>query len=358
MKKQKKISLMALVFVLGCTTMALAQYTGYPYYPGYPGAPGYPGDQGVPGIGTPAPSVPGTGSTGGTGGTGGTIGGGTGSSGSGGSVGTGNSILMGYAIVTPQVASQAQSMSVFETFANQSGCGNNFAGVMPSALYTMGALPLTANSAMGLDLGIAIVNPQNKVANVTLTLRDNTGAFNLSTGSTTIQVRAMQQVAVFTSQLFPQMLANNGNNGSVLGGTSFQGNLFFQSDVPVAVIGLRFQGLGFSTIPVVGLSQAYDVPVLGAGVGGLGAVILPQFAVGQGWASQIGVTNTGQNSLPFRIDLFDQNGQPLVTNMNGQTGSSFQNLSINGGGSYFTSTTTSNTPGSIGPFAVENGSNY
>jgi hypothetical protein len=351
MKKQKRISLMALVFVLGCTTMALAQYTGYPYYPGYPGAPGYPGNQGVPGIGTPTPSVPGTGSSGGT------IGGGTGSSGSGGSVGSGNSILMGYAIVTPQFASQAQSMSVFETFANQSGCGNNFAGVMPSALYTMGVLPLTANSVMGLDLGIAVVNPQNRVATVTLTLRDTTGGFDLSTGSTTFQIGAMQQVAVFASQLFPQKLANSGNNSNGLGGTTFQGNLFFQSDVPVAVIGLRFQGLGFSTIPVVGLSQTYDVPSLGAGVGGTGSVILPQFAVGQGWASQIGVTNSGQNTLPFRIDLFGQNGQPLVTNMNGQTGSSFQNLSINAGGSYFTSTTTSNASGGTGPFAVGNGSN-
>ncbi len=349
MMKQKKISLMALVFVLGCTTMALAQYTGYPYYPGYPGAPGYPGDQGVPGIGTPAPGTPGTPTptpvtptpipVPGTPGTPSSTG-----------------IQVGYAIVTPQFASQAQNMSVFETFANGTACGSSFAGVLPSALYTSGVIPISANMSMGLDIGIAIVNLNNRTANVTLTLRDNNGAFDSTNGVKTIQIPPMQQVAVFASQLFPQILTSNNGGNANLSGTTFYGNILFQSDVPVAVIGLRFQGLGFSTIPVTGLSQPFDIPSLGPGIGGPGSVVLPQFAVGQGWASQIGVTNSGGNTLNFRIDLFGQNGAPFATNMNGQTASSFQNLSVTAGGTFFTSSTTASTSGT-GPFAAGNASN-
>jgi hypothetical protein len=67
-------------------------------------------------------------------------------------------------------------------------------------------------------------------------------------------------------------------------------------------------------------------------VGGPGAVILPHFVAGGGWASQIVIANTGTSSMTIRMDLFKQNGTPLTTELNDQTRSSFTGLTIPAGG--------------------------
>jgi hypothetical protein len=61
-------------------------------------------------------------------------------------------------------------------------------------------------------------------------------------------------------------------------------------------------------------------------------VLLPQFAAGGGWASEINITNTGTLPLTVRVDLFKQDGTPLTTRLNGQSGSSFVNLAVPAGG--------------------------
>ena len=72
--------------------------------------------------------------------------------------------------------------------------------------------------------------------------------------------------------------------------------------------------------------------MIATGVGGNGAVLLPQFAAGGGWATEIVMANTGTSSLTVRVDLFKSDGTPLTATLNGETKSSFTNLTIPAGG--------------------------
>jgi hypothetical protein len=60
----------------------------------------------------------------------------------------------------------------------------------------------------------------------------------------------------------------------------------------------------------------------------LEAVLFPQFVTGDGWATEIEITNTTANSLTVRVDLFTQDGVPLPVRLNGVTASTFPNLIV------------------------------
>jgi len=96
--------------------------------------------------------------------------------------------------------------------------------------------------------------------------------------------------------------------------------------------GLRFRGPNFSAIPITNLSPPIPVPQVTSGVGGAGAVILPQFAANGAWASEIVITNTSNAAIMARVDLFKPDGTALTTKLNGQSASSFTNLMIAAGG--------------------------
>ncbi len=72
--------------------------------------------------------------------------------------------------------------------------------------------------------------------------------------------------------------------------------------------------------------------MIDTGIGGAGAVILPQFATGGGWATEVVLVNSGVADLIVRVDLFAQTGAPLVATLNGQSNSSFVNITIPKGG--------------------------
>ena len=112
----------------------------------------------------------------------------------------------------------------------------------------------------------------------------------------------------------------------------FDGTLTITSNTPVAIVGLRFRGTKFSTIPITSLSPAVDLPQVTPGAGGSAAVLLPQFAAEGRWASETVVLNNSTVPLTVRIDLFKQDGTPLTTTLNHQSGSSFQNLVVAPGG--------------------------
>ena len=149
-----------------------------------------------------------------------------------------------------------------------------------------------------------------------MTLRDSTGT---TLGIKSMTVAAGHQSAQFLTQMFPGVFAVPGD---------VTGTVTIVSSVPVGIIGLRFRGTNFSTLPVTDLSTPTAVPVISTGVGGPGSVLLPQFAAGGGWASEIDIINTGTFSLTVRVDLFNQDGSPLTARLNGQAGSSFTNLTI------------------------------
>jgi hypothetical protein len=142
-------------------------------------------------------------------------------------------------------------------------------------------------------------------------------------------------VAKFVNELF----------GADTIGTGFRGSLRLQSSTPFAVIGLRFSGFVFSTLPVAVTAPVAGVPswTLAAGtlpntpdagtVGGSNALIIPQFAMAGGWATQIALVNNTTSTLVGRIDVFDTEGNPMGVNLNGETRSTFT-YSIPVGGTF------------------------
>ena len=233
-------------------------------------------------------------------------------------------VLVGYAVVTATGGVSSFGISgglvVFETFGYRSEVPALQAGVLPATMTTRMVLFASSGIRLSRNVGVAITNPGSTDAVVTMTLRRANGTV---TSTKTITVSARQQVSRFISELFadvPEVPRD------------FDGTLTLTSNTPVAIVGLRFRGTKFSTIPITSLSPYIELPAVTLGTGGSNGVLLPQFAADGLWASETVVLNNGSAPLTVRIDLFKQDGTPLVTTLNHQTGSSFQNLVIAPGG--------------------------
>ena len=212
--------------------------------------------------------------------------------------------------------SSPNGLVVFETFTLGPAYTMQ-AGVLGGVMTTRTELFVTSSVRLSRYLGVALVNPGGTDATVTMTLRR--GSDGAISSVKTIAVGARRQVSRFVNELFSDVAALS---------QDFDGSVTIASDVPVAIVALRFRGTNFSAIPISNLSAPAAVPQVAVGVGGPDAVILPQFAAGGNWASEIVISNTSAAPLAVRIDLFKQDGTPLISRLNGQSGSSFQNLVI------------------------------
>jgi len=230
----------------------------------------------------------------------------------------GGPIQAGYAVVTP--SSSTSQMAVFATFGMRRGPDAIQAGVIPASLTTNAVLFVDASGRLSKNLGVAIVNPSSSSVNVTLTLRKTDGT---ELAKTVVSVPARQQTSKFVTELF----ANHSSVPKELTGT-----LSITSPTPISVIGLRFRGPNFSTLPVTSLSAGAPIPSIATGIGGTGSVLLPQFAAGGGWATEIVIANTGTSSMTVRVDLFKQDGTALTASLNGTSASSFTNIVVPAGG--------------------------
>ncbi len=231
-------------------------------------------------------------------------------------------LQVGYVVVT---ASIPGNLAVFETFGANGPNQMPQAGVLPSDLTTKSMVFVTTSNRFSRNLGLAIANPQpaNGVsADVTFKLRDSEGNV---LASKTITVAKGAQTAQFITQLFPDQPSVQ---------TEFNGTVEISSSVAVATVGLRFRGINFSTIPVTATGPIEPVPLVKAGVGGPGAVVLPQFADGEGWASEIVFTNVGADPITVEADFFDQQGNEMNVTLNGVTASKFTTTSIPANGLY------------------------
>jgi hypothetical protein len=225
-------------------------------------------------------------------------------------------IQSGYAVLTPGAPT---GLLAFETFGQHHGNATVQAGVLPANLTTDALLFVNTSGRLSRNLGVAIANPNPTAADITMTLRDDEGA---TVGTATFSVAVHAQVSKFVTELF---------SSQNMVSRDLTGTLEVKSNAPVAIIGLRFRGNNFSTLPATSLSASSPVPVIGAGIGGPGAIILPQFATGGGWATEIVLANIGATALAVRVDLFGKDGSPLVARLNGQTASTF-NVTIPAGG--------------------------
>jgi hypothetical protein len=216
-----------------------------------------------------------------------------------------------------QSSPSSGGLVVFETFGLGVGTAATQAGVLPGNMTTETVLFATAGARLSRNLGLAIVNPGSTPTNVTMTLRR--GGDGTTSSVKVITVGARQQASRFISELFSDVAEIP---------VDFDGSLAITSTTPVAVVALRFRGTVFSTIPIASPNALTPVPQVAPSVGGSDAVILPQFAAGGGWSSEIVISNTTAIPLTVRVDLFKQDGTPLTTSLNGQSKSSFTNLVI------------------------------
>ena len=135
-----------------------------------------------------------------------------------------------------------------------------------------------------VNTGLAIANPNTQTATVTFTLTDTTGAA-VKSGTTTIDPNG--QVSGFLNE--PPYSADNG----------FQGTLSFTSTLPVGVIALRSllnerNDFLLTTLPVIDLSKSAST----------GTQVVPQFAVGDGWGTQIILVNPTDIAQTGTVQFF------------------------------------------------------
>jgi beta-propeller repeat-containing protein len=231
-------------------------------------------------------------------------------------------VRSGYVIITPDAASSTPLTTL--TFGMVSGgLVQSQAAILPTSLTTDCALQVDVVQAIGRNLGVAIANAGGSEAVITLTLRNEDGA---ATGSpASISIPAGQQLARFVTELFPS---------STLG-SAFRGSMSAQSSVPVSLIGVRFSGIEFSTLPILPNNPA-TVPLRtlsGGTIGGANAVMFSQFAISGGWATALGLVNATSSTITGRIDIFDTSGNPMAVRLNGTTQSTF-NYSIPAKGTF------------------------
>jgi sugar lactone lactonase YvrE len=156
-----------------------------------------------------------------------------------------------------------------------------------------------------VNTGLAIVNPNNSAASVTFFFTDAEGT-NLGSGSATIPANG--QVAKFLNE----------SPFNTLTTARFQGAFSFTSSLPIGVVALRSYinergDFLMSTLPVVDTSIA----------GGTGNVVVPHFADGGGWVTQILLVNPTDTAMGGSIQFTNDTGAPTDVTIGGETKSSF-----------------------------------
>jgi hypothetical protein len=250
-------------------------------------------------------------------------------------------VQAGYAVITPvfvetsagpggtttATTTSTSGLVVFETFGLRydGGASTTQAGVLAPDLTTKAMLFVDSEGRLGKNIGVAIVNPNSTSANVDLTLRKADGT---TAAMGTLNVPSHQQVSRMVMQLFSSSSSIPSDvTGTLVISSSGSSNL------PVSVIGLRFRGDNFSTIPATNLAGVTSpLPNITPDAGGPGAILLPQFAAGGGWATELVMVNSSTGPMQVRVDLFKQDGTPWSTSLNGKTASSFTGINIPPGG--------------------------
>jgi hypothetical protein len=220
--------------------------------------------------------------------------------------GQAGALRTGFAIVTP-ITGGRLAFSVTETFTERFEGNLLQSSVQPSPLVTLTSMVVNSNPASAANTGIAILDPFDVAATVTLTLVNPQGVI---IGARTVIIEGRQQRSRFLTELFagiPDLT------------DSFTGQLFISSNLPVSILALAFSGPFFTALPATQLSgsnifaagndnaleaTAFNPTALA------GALLLPQVAAGGGWVSTITIANTSTLPQSVRVDFFDSNDGP------------------------------------------------
>jgi hypothetical protein len=186
-------------------------------------------------------------------------------------------------------------------------------------------VPQPSGGTVNTDTGIAVVNPSAVTANVTYTLHDTDGSV-LVTGHGTLAAGTHR--AKFIDQLkdiAPDFVLPPGFAGI--------GSLDITSDQSLSVLALRLtinqNGETIMTsIPVADLEKSLPS----------GTVYFPQIADGGGFTTTLVLMNTSAGNESGKLNVFDDNGNPLLLAQNGGSASSSFAYSIRPGGTFVMAT--------------------
>jgi hypothetical protein len=216
------------------------------------------------------------------------------------------SIRTGYVVVTRDANSPAPVATLTYGIV-QNAVVQSQASILPAGPVLDTTISVDIVPAAGRNLGVAIANLNRLPAAISLTLRDDSG----TTISTVAQSLAGKgQLAKFVTELFA--------TGVI--GAAFSGSLEVQSSLPVSLIGLRFSGQAFSTVPIPGASAPASSNIFS---GGSNPIVFPQFAQSGGWATTLNLLNNTSGVMSGRVDIFDSAGNPLTLSLNGVQASTF-----------------------------------
>ncbi len=204
-------------------------------------------------------------------------------------IGAGASITVGYGRIQPNADSTTPSGLAIFGFT-QSGVLVSEAAV-PAAPLVQSAR-FYAEIAGSVNTGVAIANPNSQAATVSFYFTNSTGS-NVNSGTATIPANG--QIAKFLDQ----------SPFSMSG--SFQGTFTLTSSVPVSLVALR----GFTnerseflitTLPVTTVDSQIATPL-----------ILPHFADGGGWKTQVILVNPTDTTLSGTIQFLSQSSTTIST---------------------------------------------
>lgn len=209
-------------------------------------------------------------------------------------------IQVGYTLLTADPGTSVPVGSALFSFTNPQGILVSQAGVAAAEPILSGRIFVDET---GTQTGIALVNPSQQEASVTLILRNASGT---EVNRITRTLSAGRHLAIFVFQLFKNLPA------------SFTGSLTFESNQKLAAIALRqsSNALGeplYTTLPVVDLA----VPA------GNEPLVFPHIAAGSGYTTQVLLINTTSQRLTGRISLIAPEGTPLPLLVNGVFNSQF-----------------------------------
>jgi len=177
-------------------------------------------------------------------------------------------------------------------------------GVPATPALTTGRI--YAEIAGAVNTGFAIVNPSSSTATINF-VYTNTSGTDVFSGSANLA--ANSQITRFLSEdpfrIVPPV-------------STFQGTFSFTSSVPIGVIALRSYinergDFLMSTLPVIDTSAQ---PLSGV-------QIIPHFADGQGWITQVLLVNPTDTPMTGLVQFNDDNGTGANVTIGGQSASSF-----------------------------------
>jgi hypothetical protein len=135
------------------------------------------------------------------------------------------------------LAQSDQNLTGIAIFGLLDGSGNPVSEVGVPASLPLGSMSVFAQNGTTTSTGVALANPNNTAATVTLTLKDSNST---QLAQTSVMIPPMGHLAGYANQLF-----------SAIPPGEFQGKIEVLSTQPLAGITLRQRGSVFTSLPII-----------------------------------------------------------------------------------------------------------